>query len=140
VITIDGSMGEGGGQVLRSSLALSLATSTPLRISKIRAGRARPGLMRQHLVAVQAAATISDAEVSGAELGSTELSFRPRGVRVAPSYFVFPKHVSRESTAGAGAHSLASLSHSKETHSVLWLQSLPPMLIASLQTPSVASQ
>jgi RNA 3'-terminal phosphate cyclase (ATP) len=74
-------MGEGGGQVLRSSLALSLVTSTPLRISKIRAGRARPGLMRQHLVAVQAAAAISNAEVSGAELGSTELSFNPGRVR-----------------------------------------------------------
>lgn len=81
MITIDGSMGEGGGQVLRSSLALSLARSTPLRITKIRARRERPGLMRQHLVAVQAAATISDAEVSGAELGSTELSFYPRSVR-----------------------------------------------------------
>lgn len=74
-------MGEGGGQVLRSSLALALLSSTPLRIHKIRAGRARPGLMRQHLVAVQAACTISDAEVSGAELGSTELEFRPRAVR-----------------------------------------------------------
>jgi RNA 3'-terminal phosphate cyclase (ATP) len=81
VITLDGSMGEGGGQVLRSSLTLSLVTSTPLRISKIRAGRARPGLMRQHLVAVQAAAAISGAEVSGAELGSTELAFRPGAVR-----------------------------------------------------------
>lgn len=74
-------MGEGGGQVLRSSLALSLLTSTPLRITKIRAGRARPGLMRQHLVAVQAATTISGAEVSGAELGSTELTFRPGAIQ-----------------------------------------------------------
>ena len=54
MIEIDGSMGEGGGQVLRSSLALSLLGRTPLRIRKIRAGRARPGLMRQHLVAVHA--------------------------------------------------------------------------------------
>jgi RNA 3'-terminal phosphate cyclase (ATP) len=81
VITIDGSMGEGGGQVLRSSLALSLLTGTPLRIEKIRAGRARPGLMRQHLVAVNAATTLSNAEVSGAELGSTELTFRPGALR-----------------------------------------------------------
>jgi RNA 3'-terminal phosphate cyclase (ATP) len=81
VISIDGSMGEGGGQVLRSSLALSLLTLAPLRISKIRAGRARPGLMRQHLVAVQAATRISGAEVSGAELGSSELVFRPGIVR-----------------------------------------------------------
>lgn len=81
MITIDGSMGEGGGQLLRSSLALSLLTSTPLRITKIRAGRARPGLMRQHLMAVHAATTISDAEVSGTELGSTELVFRPKAIR-----------------------------------------------------------
>jgi RNA 3'-terminal phosphate cyclase (ATP) len=81
VITIDGSMGEGGGQVLRSSLALSLLTGAPLRIDKIRAGRARPGLMRQHLMAVHAASTISNAQVSGAELGSTELTFRPGAVR-----------------------------------------------------------
>lgn len=81
MISIDGSMGEGGGQVLRSSLALALLTSAPLHIAKIRAGRTRPGLMRQHLVAVQAAASISGAEVSGAELGSTELVFRPGPVR-----------------------------------------------------------
>ena len=74
-------MGEVGGQVLRSSLALSLFTSTPLTIIKIRAGRARPGLMRQHLVAVRAAADISGAEVRGAELGSTELTFRPGAIR-----------------------------------------------------------
>jgi RNA 3'-terminal phosphate cyclase (ATP) len=74
-------MGEGGGQLLRSSLALSLLTSTPFRITKIRAGRARPGLMRQHLMAVHAAATISDAETSGAELGSTALEFRPKAIR-----------------------------------------------------------
>jgi RNA 3'-terminal phosphate cyclase (ATP) len=87
VITIDGSMGEGGGQVLRSSLALSLLTSTPLQIVKIRAGRARPGLMRQHLMAVQAAATISGAEVSGAELGSTELELRPGALRAGEYRF-----------------------------------------------------
>lgn len=81
MIVVDGSIGEGGGQVLRSSLALALLTSTPLRITKIRAGRARPGLMRQHLVAVHAASTISSAEVDGAELGSTELTFRPHAVR-----------------------------------------------------------
>jgi RNA 3'-terminal phosphate cyclase (ATP) len=81
MIVIDGSMGEGGGQVLRSSLALSLLGGVPLGITNIRAGRARPGLMRQHLMAVQAASAISDAEVSGAELGSTQLQFRPRALR-----------------------------------------------------------
>ena len=81
MLTIDGSMGEGGGQLLRSSLALSLLTATPFRITKIRAGRARPGLMRQHLVAVNAAAEIGDAEVIGAEIGSTEVAFHPKVIR-----------------------------------------------------------
>jgi RNA 3'-terminal phosphate cyclase (ATP) len=87
VIAIDGSMGEGGGQVLRSALALSALTKSALSIDKIRAGRARPGLMRQHLVAVRAAASICDAEVSGAELGSTKLEFRPHAIRSADYRF-----------------------------------------------------
>ncbi len=81
MLTIDGSMGEGGGQVLRSSLAFSLLTQTPFRATNIRAGRARPGLMRQHLAAVNAATKVSDAEVSGAELRSTELVLRPKAIR-----------------------------------------------------------
>ena len=56
MIALDGSQGEGGGQILRSALALSLVTGTPFRIDNIRAGRPRPGLMRQHLTAVEAAA------------------------------------------------------------------------------------
>jgi len=81
VLTIDGSMGEGGGQVLRTSLALSLLSATPFRINGIRAGRARPGLMRQHLAAVNAAAKISDATVHGAEVASTWLEFQPKTIR-----------------------------------------------------------
>lgn len=81
MISIDGSMGEGGGQVLRTSLALSLLTGTAFEIQRIRAGRSKPGLMRQHLVAVQAAARIGNAQVSGAEVGSTSLVFRPRGIQ-----------------------------------------------------------
>jgi RNA 3'-terminal phosphate cyclase (ATP) len=85
VIVIDGSMGEGGGQVLRTSLALSLLTGAPVRIGRIRAGRPKPGLMRQHLAAVRAAAAVSGAEVLGADLGSTELELRP-GPLVAGDY------------------------------------------------------
>src|SRR5437879_85030 len=58
MLTIDGSFGEGGGQILRSALALSLVTRTPFRIEKVRAGRERPGLARQHLAAVEAAARV----------------------------------------------------------------------------------
>lgn len=76
-IFIDGSEGEGGGQILRSSLALSMATGKPFRIRGIRAGRKKPGLLRQHLTCVRAAARVCDARVEGAEPGSQSLSFRP---------------------------------------------------------------
>ncbi len=79
-IHIDGSEGEGGGQIVRSSLTLSIATGTPVRISNVRAGRKKPGLMRQHLTAVRAAATVGEAEVTGDAVGSTELTFRPTAV------------------------------------------------------------
>jgi RNA 3'-terminal phosphate cyclase (ATP) len=78
MLTIDGSQGEGGGQILRSSLALSAITGTPIRIEKIRARRPKPGLQRQHLVAVQAAARVSCAEITGDTLDSRELTFRPQ--------------------------------------------------------------
>jgi RNA 3'-terminal phosphate cyclase (ATP) len=64
-ITIDGSEGEGGGQLLRTALSLSLVTTTPFRIERIRAGRKKPGLLRQHLTAVHAAAQVGRARVSG---------------------------------------------------------------------------
>jgi RNA 3'-terminal phosphate cyclase (ATP) len=76
-IEIDGGRGEGGGQVLRSALALSLVTGTPFHMVNVRAGRKRPGLMRQHLTAVLAAAEIGGVEVTGAEVGSRELRFSP---------------------------------------------------------------
>lgn len=86
-IRIDGSQGEGGGQVLRSSLTLSMATGQPFVIEKIRARRKRPGLMRQHLTAVRAAAAISGAEVEGDHIGSTRLSFHPGPVRGGDHHF-----------------------------------------------------
>jgi RNA 3'-terminal phosphate cyclase (ATP) len=81
MIVIDGSAGEGGGQILRSALALSILTRTAFRMERIRAGREKPGLLRQHLTAVKAAQEISNADVTGAELGSRELTFRPRSVQ-----------------------------------------------------------
>ncbi|XXX74915.1 RNA 3'-terminal phosphate cyclase [Sorangium sp. So ce134] len=80
MLTIDGSVGEGGGQILRTTLCLSLITQTPVRITSIRKGRARPGLMRQHLTSVRAAAQVGRAEVSGAALGSQEIVFRPTAI------------------------------------------------------------
>ena len=79
-IHIDGSQGEGGGQILRSALSLSVLTGQPLRLSNIRARRAKPGLMRQHLTCVQAAAQLSAADTTGAQLRSTELSFTPNAL------------------------------------------------------------
>lgn len=81
MVTIDGSFGEGGGQILRTSLALSLVTGKPFRMERIRARRPKPGLRRQHLTAVRAATEVSQAEVEGAELGARDLVFVPGGVR-----------------------------------------------------------
>ncbi len=80
MITIDGSSGEGGGQILRTSLALSLVTGKPFQMERIRARRAKPGLQRQHLTSVRAAAEVGRADVEGALLGSRELRFAPRAV------------------------------------------------------------
>lgn len=80
MLTIDGSYHEGGGQILRTALTLSLATRTPFRIEKIRAGRKRPGLLRQHLAAVKAAAQVGNAEVRGDEINSNELTFSPQSI------------------------------------------------------------
>ena len=77
MIVIDGSEGEGGGQILRTSLALSLVTGQPFRMERIRARRQKPGLLRQHLTAVEAARTVGCAEVIGATLSSQVLEFRP---------------------------------------------------------------
>jgi RNA 3'-terminal phosphate cyclase (ATP) len=85
MLTIDGSSGEGGGQIVRTSLALSLLTGKPFRIERIRARRARPGLRRQHLTAVRAAAEVGRAQVDGAKVGSSTLRFVP-GKPVAGNY------------------------------------------------------
>ncbi|MGV6852242.1 MAG: RNA 3'-terminal phosphate cyclase [bacterium] len=76
-INIDGSQGEGGGQILRTSLSLSMHLGKAVRIGNIRAGRNKPGLLRQHLCCVRAAAEICHATVKGDELGSGLIEFIP---------------------------------------------------------------
>lgn len=109
MIRIDGSFGEGGGQILRTSLSLSLATGKPFRIENIRAARERPGLLRQHLTAVLAAAEVGGAEVEGAALGSSELTFSPGKVRSGEYRFAV-------GTAGSGT--------------LVFQTVLPPLLLA----------
>jgi len=95
MIRIDGSVGEGGGQMLRSALSLSLATGKPFRMENVRAKRERPGLLRQHLTAVLAAGEIASAQVEGATLGSKTLTFIPGSVRSGTYHFAV-------GTAGSG--------------------------------------
>ena len=95
LIKIDGMYGEGGGQILRTSLSLSLVTGKPFQIENIRAGREKAGLLRQHLTAVLAAAEVSGAEVEGATLGSSCVTFTPGAVRSGEYRFAV-------GTAGSG--------------------------------------
>lgn len=87
MLKIDGSQGEGGGQILRTALSLSMVTGRGIRIEKIRDARSRPGLMRQHLTAVKAAAAICGAEVEGAELRSQSVTFSPGAIRGGEYHF-----------------------------------------------------
>lgn len=81
MIEIDGSLGEGGGQILRTALSLAMVTGRGFRIKNLRAGRKKPGLLHQHLTAVKAASRIAGAHVKGMELGSTRLTFEPQEPR-----------------------------------------------------------
>lgn len=87
MIEIDGSFGEGGGQIIRTSLALSAMTGTPVKITNVRKKRRKPGLMRQHLTAVRAAARISQGKVVGDELGSSTVELHPG--EIAPGEYQF---------------------------------------------------
>ena len=87
MIQIDGSQGEGGGQIIRSSLALSAVTGKPFCVTNIRAGRKRSGLKRQHVTGVMAAREICGAEAQGAELESRELTFIPGPIQPRDFHF-----------------------------------------------------
>lgn len=87
MVVIDGSLGEGGGQVLRSAVTLSAITGRPVRIENIRARRSNPGLQAQHLTSVRAAAAVTAAELSGASPGSQTLQFVPAAPPAPGDYF-----------------------------------------------------
>jgi RNA 3'-terminal phosphate cyclase (ATP) len=101
MIVIDGSYGEGGGQVLRTSLTLAMLTGTTVQIEHIRAGRPKPGLAAQHLTAVRAAEAICDATVSGDEIGSLFLRFQPGSAPCAGNYTFDVAQVRGSGSAGA---------------------------------------
>ncbi|MCZ6796182.1 MAG: RNA 3'-terminal phosphate cyclase [Planctomycetota bacterium] len=87
MLVVDGSLGEGGGQILRTSVALSMVTGTPFRIERIRAHRTKPGLKRQHLTAIEAAREVCGGRLDGARIGSQCLTFEPGEVR--PGAYTF---------------------------------------------------
>ena len=87
LLTIDGAQGEGGGQILRTSLALSMCLGKAFTITGIRANRSNPGLQAQHLAAIAAARTITGAHIEGAQKGSQRLVFAPQ--RVVPGDYLF---------------------------------------------------
>jgi RNA 3'-terminal phosphate cyclase (ATP) len=87
VIEVDGAQGEGGGQILRTTLSLSVCMGLAMRINNIRAARARPGLLRQHLTCLKAMRKISQAEVSGDVLGSSEVVFSPGDITPGEYHF-----------------------------------------------------
>ena len=103
MVVIDGSYGEGGGQVLRSALTLAALTGQPTRIEHIRAGRSRPGLRPQHLTAVRAAAAVCEARLEGDELGSQTVTFEPAGPPASGSYTFDVAAVTRGGSAGSVA-------------------------------------
>ena len=119
MLHLDGSYGEGGGQILRTALSLAATLEQPVHIANIRASRAKPGLRPQHLTGVLALARITQAEVTGAELHSRELTFRPR--RAQPGRYLFDV---AEKTGSAGSVTLLA-------------QALLPPLLAAGQGSSL---
>ena len=101
MINIDGSWGEGGGQILRTSLSLATITGQPVRIERIRANRPKPGLAAQHLTSVQAAAKLCQAQVRGDTLGSMTLEFRPTRSPQAGQYTFDVTQAREGGSAGA---------------------------------------
>ena len=117
MIEIDGSYGEGGGQILRMSIAMAAVTGKEVRVFNIRGGRPKPGLKRQHMVAIESVARLCHAEVEGLQLGSTEIEFYPGALEGGEYHFDI-------GTAGSVTLVLQacippSLKAERETHLVL---------------------
>jgi RNA 3'-terminal phosphate cyclase (ATP) len=119
MVRLDGSYGEGGGQLVRTSLSLAALLGETVKITDIRAGRAKPGLRPQHLTAVKALAQISRGEAEGAALGSRELTFKPRTIQGGGYFFDVA-----EKTGSAGAVTLVA-------------QALLPPLLAARQASTL---
>ncbi|HEY7242801.1 MAG TPA: RNA 3'-terminal phosphate cyclase [Xanthobacteraceae bacterium] len=109
VLVLDGSHGEGGGQILRTALSLSATTARAFHLVSIRAGRRNPGLLPQHLSAVRAAAAISAASVAGDRLGSSELSFAPSQPPKEGSYIFDVAEAAERGSAGSATLVLQTL-------------------------------
>ena len=101
MLTIDGSYGEGGGQVLRTSLALAAIAGCPVRIEKIRAGRRKPGLRPQHLTGVRAVARVCGARLEGAKLNSRAVTFVPGSAPRAGTYTFDVAQAAKGGSAGS---------------------------------------
>ncbi len=100
---LDGSYGEGGGQLVRTALALSALQSRPFRMVKVRAGRSSPGLKPQHLAAIRAMGRVCDAEITGDEIDATAFSFAPRAKPKAGDYTIDVSVLSERSSAGSAS-------------------------------------
>ncbi len=109
MVTIDGTHGEGGGQIVRTALSLAALTQTPIRLQRIRASRPSPGLSPQHLAAARALGTVTNASLSGATLRSTELTFVPRCSPQAGTYTVDVAEAAANGSAGSVALVLQAL-------------------------------
>jgi RNA 3'-terminal phosphate cyclase (ATP) len=101
ILVIDGSYGEGGGQILRTALALAALTGRAVRIENVRAGRQKPGLAPQHLTGVRAAAAVCAAQVAGDAVGSQRLAFAPGGPPRAGDYVFDVAEAAAGGSAGA---------------------------------------
>lgn len=108
-VEIDGSYGEGGGQILRTALSLSALTGKPFGMTGIRAARSKPGLMPQHLAGVLAMADVCNANVDGGKIASTEISFEPGGPAQPGDYNVDVAEVAHGGSAGSVTLLLQSL-------------------------------